>query len=204
MATAEITVIAMGRADPSASSYVAATGYVRTTAVGDLSAPGTVEGCAVARASSISLFPTSFAPRGVVLIELRRASARCLVQGSAHTASATYDYEAVVQYWDGVQYRTGGIVTPATMTDPLDAVDLATTSVGGSRVLGDYIASWSLLTGPEVISAETAGVASVKLPGVVTIASQPVRIGVTPSDVDLTSVMSVAVGALSCSAHDAR
>jgi Tfp pilus assembly protein PilV len=173
------------------SSYVAASGYLRT----DLS---TAEACGVARASSISLFPTAFAPRGVVLIELRRASARCLVQKASPTVGATYDYEAVVRYWNGTAYSPPFTATPATTTDPLDAVNLATTSVGGSKKLGDYIASWSMLTGTEVVKAQLAGVANVKLPGVVTITSQPVRDG------DPTSVVSVTVGALSCSAEDLR
>ena len=187
-----------------ASSYIAASGYLRTTAVDDPTAPGTVEACAVARTSSISMFPTTFAPRGVVLIELRRASSRCLVQRAAPTSSATYDYEAVVQYWDGSGYSAAFTVTPATTTDPLDAVNLATTSVGGSRMLGDYISSWSMLTHSEVNTTQAAGMAMVQLPGVVTIVSQPVRQDATSPGGDPTSVVSVAVGALSCTAEDMR
>lgn len=184
-------------------SYIAASGYLRTTAAADPVSPSTVEACAVARTSSISMFPTSFAPRGVVLIELKRASARCLVQQAAQTFSATYDYEAVVKYWDGSVYVTAGTVTSASTTDPLDAVDL-TASVGGDKKLGDYISSWSMLTASEVNTTAAAGIAKVQLPGVVTIVSQPVRQDATLPGGDPTSVMSVTVGALSCTTEDRR
>jgi Tfp pilus assembly protein PilV len=194
-----------------AASYSTGTGYLRTTAVDAVSEPSVVDACVVARTSSLSLFPVDIpdaeggAPRGVVLVELRRASARCLVQTTAHTPSTSFDYEAVVKYWDGTAYQTAATVTPATTTDPLDAIDLATTSVGGSKFLGDYIASWSALTGAEVTATAAEGQADVKIPGVVTISTQPVRNDSTePDGLDPTSVLSVTVGALSCSAMDAR
>lgn len=202
---------ALGGAGP--TSYVTASGYLRTTAATDATSPSTVESCVVARASSISLFPTDFAPRGVVLVELRRASARCLVSGAGHTPSAIADYEAVVKYFNGSGYTTAATITQASGTDPLDTLDLAATSVGGGgKVLGDYIASWSALTASEIIRAQETGRAELRLPGIVTIASQPVRPGTVPLDptiptspqVDPTSVVSVTLGALSCSAQDLR
>jgi len=187
------------------SSYVAAGGYLRTTAITDLVAPSVVESCAVARASSISLFPTEFAPNGVVVVELTRAMTRCTVSGAAHTPSVALDYSAVVKYWNGSAYQTLPTISPSTSTDPLDAVNLSTTSVGDGRKLGDYIASWSSLlnSDSEIPKTTTNGVAQVKLPGVITIASQPTRLGVAPA-LDATSVVSVAIGALGCLAEDAR
>lgn len=188
------------------SSYVTGSGYLRTSGSPELA----VESCAVGRASSISIFPTGFAPRGVVLVELRKASARCLVSGTTHTSSATYDYEAVVKYFDGTGYQIAGTATPANATDPLDALDLATTRVGTvqgeEKFLGDYVASWSSLTGGEVVRTQTPGLAKVQLPGVVTIASQPVRPDPDPAVTtgDPTSTVSVTLGALSCSAQDQR
>ena len=159
----------------------------------------------------MSLFPVDVpteengAPRGVVLVELQRAVARCLVESTAHTASTSFDYKAVVKYWDGAAYQTAATVTPATTSDPLDLIDLATTPVGGSKFLGDYISSWSALTGAEVTANATGGQADVKIPGVVTISTQPVRDDANePDALDPTSALSVTVGALSCSAMDAR
>ena len=189
-----------------ASSYVAGSGYLTTTA------GYTVEACGIARASRISLFPTDFARDGVVQIELRRAVARCLVSGAAHAATASRDYDAVVRYWNGSNYTTLAAITPTNTSDPLDAVDLNTTSVGSGKQLGDYISSWSSLLPAEVISTQQTGSAEVQLPGVVTISSQPVRPGLNLLDpnnplsplVDPNSVVSLTVGAVSCSALDVR
>lgn len=183
------------------ASYLSASGYLKTTEA-DLT--GIVESCAVARAKPVELFPTSFAPRGVVRIELERASARCSVQGSAHAASTSYDYRAVVRYFDGTDYTTAATVVPGLITDPLESVPL-TTSVGGGHTLGDYISSWSALTSDKVVDVRRAGVTNVNLPGIVNIASTPVRPDATaPSGLDDNSVVSLTVGALSCRAEDAR
>lgn len=206
-ATAQPSGIAAGCAPGTSgtASYVAGSGYLRSTAVDAAVEPGTVEACAVARTSTVSLFPTEFAPRGVVQVELQRAAARCRVTGSSHVASTAFDYAAVVRYWDGAAYQEAGTVSSASGSDPLDGLPLATTSVGGGRVLGDYIASWSALTAPEVSVTAGAGEASVKLPGVVTIASQPVRPDATvATDPDPTSVVSLTLGAVSCRALDDR
>jgi type II secretory pathway pseudopilin PulG len=185
-----------------AEGAVAASGYLRSTAVDDVSSPSTVESCAVSRTTPISLFPTEFAPRGVVRIVLDKAAARCTVQGSTHVASTSYDYRAVVEYWDGSAYVTGATVTPGMTDDPLDDVPL-TTAVGGGKTLGDYIASWSAATAGNITETQTSGVAALTVPGVVSIASQPVR-PATPEGLDPTSAVSLTVGALSCSAEDAR
>lgn len=193
------------------SSFVSAGGYLTTTA-DTAPQPLSVDVCAVARTSSIGLFPTSFAPRGVVQVELRRAAARCRVEGASHAASATKDYEAVVRYWDGTQYQVAATITPATTTDALEDVNLTTTSVGGGRTLGQYIDSWSALTATEVLTSQATGRAEVKVPGVVTIVSQPVRTGIEPLDptdpstplVDRSSAVSLTLGALSCVAEDNR
>jgi len=188
-----------------ASSYVTASGYLRTTAVDDSVAPSTVESCAVARASAISIFPTEFAPQGIVVVELTSAQARCTVQTLAHTAAVSYDYQAVVKYWDGSQYRSLATISPGMSTDPLEDLDLSTISVGDGKMLGDYIASWSSLMSTEIPRTAADGLAQVTLPGIITIASHPVRPDPnSPDGLDATSVVSVAVGALGCLAEDRR
>jgi type II secretory pathway pseudopilin PulG len=187
------------------SSYITAGGYLRTTAVNDSLAPSTVESCAVARTSSISLFPTDFAPNGIVVVELTHANARCMVQTAAHTPTVSYDYQAVVKYWDGAAYQTLTTIAPGMSGDPLEALDLSTTSVGDGKTLGTYIASWSALTSTEITQTASAGTAQLTLPGIITIASQPVRPDTNSADgLDATSVVSVAVGALGCLAEDRR
>ena len=184
-----------------ASSYLSASGYLKTT---DTDLTGIVESCAVARATPVELFPTSFAPHGVVRVQLERARANCLVQGSAHTATTAFGYKAIVEYYNGTGYTTAATVVPGLTTDPLASVPM-TTSVGGGKTLGDYISSWSSLTADKVVDVHVAGVTQVKLPGIVKIASQPVRTdAASPSGFDDSSVVSLTVGALSCRAEDAR
>jgi type II secretory pathway pseudopilin PulG len=188
---------------PSTSSYVAASGYLLTTGVADSVAPGTVESCAVARTSTIALFPTDFAPQGVVVVELLQARARCTVSGVNHAASVDHGYSAVVRYWNGTAYTTLPTISQASGTDPLDAIDLATTSVGGGLFLGDFVDSWSSLRSPEVTAKAAGGIAELELPGVVTIASQPTRLGAA-LELDPTSVVSITLGAVACAAEDQR
>jgi hypothetical protein len=144
----------------------------------------------------VVLFPTSFAPKGVVRVELEHASARCRVQGNAHTASTSYDYRAVVKHFNGVDYTTAATVVPGMVDDPLEAIDLSV-SVGGGKTLDEYVASWSALTADKVVDERSSGVTQVKLPGIVKIASESLR-------ADDGSVVSLTLGALGCRAEDAR
>ncbi len=180
-------------------AYVSASGYVTTAAT------PAVDSCVVARTTPIELFPTTFAPHGVVRVELTRASVRCQVQGSSHTPTATTDFSAVVSYWNGAGYTVAATVLPNQSTDQLDAVPLST-SVGDGMTLGDYVSSWSGLTSSQVVTVAASGRAQLKLPGIVKIVSQPVRTDATSltGENDETSAVSVTVGALSCKAEDAR
>ena len=183
-------------------SYVTASGYLLTNAAGDPTAPYRVESCAVARTTPVSILPTSFAPQGVIRVELTRASARCRLDGDGHVPNTTYDYQAVVQYWNGTSYVTAATIVPGATTDPLAGVPLTTPVDAGGRVLGDYIASWSSLTQDKVSRTATAGEASIDLPGVVTISTQPVRGDATSTDP--TSGVSIAIGSIGCSVEDER
>jgi prepilin-type N-terminal cleavage/methylation domain-containing protein len=194
-----------------ASSYVNASGFLLSTA-------SAVEACAVSRTSTISLFPTSFAPRGVVQVELTEASVHCVVSGAGHTPTVSYDYRAVVKYHDGSAgddaYVVAATITPALTTDPLAGIDLSTVAVGGGHKLADYVASWSSFLRADLDSTSSNGRAAVGLPGVLTLTSQPVRTGteqllapdgsVLLDGVALASALSVSVGAVGCSAEDAR
>jgi hypothetical protein len=179
---------------------VTASGYLQTTLPGDRP-PYHSESCAVARTTPISILPTSFAPRGVLRIELTRASARCIVDGSGHIASTTYDFEAVVQVWNGTAFEKKATIVPGMAADPLPA--LLTTQVGGDATLGKYIASWSSLTQDKVTDTKATGTAKVNLPGVITITTNPVR-GSSVGPPDESSSVSITIGAVACTAEDAR
>jgi hypothetical protein len=177
-----------------AEAFLSATGYLRTTESG---ATGLVESCAVARATAIEFFPTTFAPHGVIRVELVRASANCLVQGAAHAATTAFDYRAVVKYFNGTDYVEAATVVPGQTESQLKP-GLMIASVGGGKKLGDYVATWASVASDQVANVHSKGVAQVKVPPIVSITSQPVRAA------DEASVVSLSVGALSCSAEDAR
>ena len=131
------------------------------------------------------------------------ANARCLVSGAGHAATTTYGYNAEVKYWDGDSYELAATIAHGQATDSLASVPLDTTAVGGGHMLGDYISSWSAVTLGEVVDEETAGVARLKIPGIVRVVTEPLRPGAV-SGVDPGSAISLTVGALECHAEDQR
>ena len=111
-------------AETGESVRVVAGGWLRTVDRAPTSASLQVDACGVARASTLSVLPTSFAPKGVLQVRLVRASARCTVSGAAHAPSADVDYQAVVRRWTGSDsdpYTTVATIVPGTGTDPLAA-----------------------------------------------------------------------------------
>jgi type II secretory pathway pseudopilin PulG len=189
-------------------------GFVQTTAA-------QVDSCAEAATASLALFPTSFAPKGVVRVRLTYASARCTVNPTAGTRSARYRYSAEIEYSDptapaaadgGIGYTRVDIVgdssgAGAPTTDALPA--LLSRSVGGDRVLGDYIASWSSPTAGTVpLPAAVPTSAEVTLPGVLKLVSQPLRKPRASDPIDAegdpSSVVSLTLGSVGCYAQDTR
>lgn len=195
-------------------AYVAASGFLRTTSAKDATSPYVVEACARTRAGAVSLFPTTFAPEGVIQVRLESAAARCLVSGATHVPTTGFSYEAAVRYHvpGGPGTYSGWIAvssTDASTTDPLDAIPL-TTDVGGDLTLGHFVDSWSALRVAEVEVRSAGRSVSVEVPGVVTILTQPTRTGTIALEgrpevlVDPSSAVSLTLGAVSCSTQDAR
>ena len=158
-------------------AYVRSSGFLRTTAPSD----STVEACALSSASTLALFPTSFAPNGVVQVDLVRASARCVVSGTGHVAQQpATDYRAIVRYHVGtgpLDYVVAADITPAMTSDVLAGIDLSVDVDGpdGDHTLGDYVASWSGLVPSSIERTNLGGLSSVRLPGIVHITSTPMR-----------------------------
>lgn len=187
------------------SAILAATGFLTATAA--TSADPEVAACGTAQANTLRIFPTNFAPDGVVRVTLTRASAYCRVRtASGNTAAG--DYLATVRYWNGSGYSLAGTVSPANSTDPLGSVNLSQVidSASGLR-LSDYIASWGSLTGDKVVTQNSTRSVSVDVPAPVTILTNTTRSfdsGWGTDHTDPTSAISIAVGAVSCSAGDYR
>lgn len=175
---------------------------------GHLSGTGGVAHSATTSVSSQSLavrmFPTTFAPGGVLRVRLVSSSLSCTTNGAS--ASGTLTYSARVAYWDGDEYVP--LLTDHTQaTSPLDSVALATTQVGVDSLgqpiyLGDYISSWSSATSAHVASGRTVDPdlnrVDAAYDGLVKVTSVPMRPG------DPTSTVGVIAGSLSCMAEDNR
>lgn len=182
---------------------VVSSGWLRTTSPADPVTPSVVEACGITRSATISLLPTTFAPDGVVRVNLPSAAVRCRVSGATHSATTTVSYEATVQRWSPTGYVTIATITQATTADPLAAFDLTTPLGGGNGKVGDYIESWSSATVSRVHRVAADGEASVDVPGVVTILSTPTR-ELAGGAIDPLSAVSMSLGVLSCSAEDRR
>jgi type II secretory pathway pseudopilin PulG len=183
---------------PSKGGLVTGRGYMQSTAA-------LVDTCAEAGASTLSLFPTNFAPAGVLRLTLTSAAARCTVNRSGGVV-ATSSYQVTVQYADPsapsgytttVISRTSGS-TP--VADPLPG--LLVRPVGGGHLLGDYVDSWTLSSPSRSTPATTA---SASVPGALKLVSRPLRNRPdTAADPDPASVISLTLGSVSCTAEDAR
>lgn len=186
------------------AAYLAATGFLKSTPTASTNRE--VAACATAQSSAIRVFPTSFAPNGVVRITLSRASAYCRVMLSGSN-SATIDWLATVQYWNGSGYTTAGLVRPSNTSDPLGGVNLTQVIDSASGLtLGDYVSSWGSSTESDVERDVTATSASASVPAVVRILTGPTRSYTNgfKNNVDDASGISVAVGAMGCEAGDYR
>ncbi|MBA3742090.1 type II secretion system protein [Sporichthya sp.] len=195
-------------------SHVTASGYLNSTDETAATGPLSVDACGAAGTNVIRVLPTATAPDGLIRLTVR-SSARCQVSGAAHTPSATADYRAEVEYWKwtpsilflgipllgtGVgQYVSAGVITPATATDPLAAVNPALVPVSDTNNLGDYLESWAGLTSAGVQKSVTGRIASLAVPAVVTLQTKPVRGAGDPA-----SAVSLAVGTANCYAEDNR
>lgn len=192
---------------PSNPAYLTGTGYLDAGA----DTNPYVTSCATAQTGTVELFPTTFAPNGVVRVTLSRATAYCTVGRNpdfSPAPSATAAYQATVQYWNGSGYTTVPVLQQTNGSDPLAAVNLSQTISPDGLTLGDYISSWGSVTSAKSLTTSGGNDASVDLPGAVNITTQPTREnvagGVGPYSADPTSVINLTFGAVSCKAGDYR
>lgn len=188
-------------------------GWLRTTAPGGV--PDThVGACGVARTAPISVLPTTFAGDGVLRIFLESSRASCTVAGGAHTPTAAYGFRAVVERWTTSGYQALAVVEPG--STGLNGLDPATYPLGDDRTLADYVASWSTVATGDITVEQADGVASVSVPGIVRIVSQPLRpqdpspptptetSSPSPAETDPLSTLTLTLGTLACHAEDHR
>ncbi|GAB3781022.1 type II secretion system protein [Nocardioides ungokensis] len=180
------------------ASYLTGSGFLNATAT-------SVASCGTAQSNTVRLFPTTFAPKGVVQVVLDAATASCSVSGGAGVATA--GYRATVKYWNGSTYTTVPALNDTNTVDPLDSVNLGQ-SVASGLTLGDYISSWGSAVTTDLKKVTTTKSAEVSVPAVVSIVTKPTRentpTGTAPHNADLNSAISLDIGAVSCQAGDYR
>jgi prepilin-type N-terminal cleavage/methylation domain-containing protein len=179
------------------------TGYLLTT-------PGTshkVQSVLTAQTRSLHILPTSFAPEGVVQVQLQSASIDCTSTGTSPAVTGTY--QAVVQYvtydpFTATYGTTSLTVGPGmgTLTDSmLDTVQVGVDSTTGAALhLRDYISSWSNIANVPALGVQITGGKGVQMStaGLVSLETVETRSG------DESSTIAVQVGAASCVAEDNR
>jgi hypothetical protein len=175
----------------STAAYLVATGYLDATV-------GGVAACATAQSNTVRLFPTTFAPKGVIRIVVNSSIASCSVArpgGGSASASAS----ATLSYWNGSGYTTVPALASTNATDPLANVPLTTVvDTASGLTLGDYVAAWKSATQSDVKTSVTSTTAQASLASAVSITTKPTRAA------DQTSVVSIDLGAVSCQASDLR
>jgi type II secretory pathway pseudopilin PulG len=173
------------------TDVVVSQGYLDTSGTG---ATSTVESGSF-RMPMLQLFPTSFAPDGLVQIQVDSASLTC--QSGSGSSSVTAAWQVRVRWYNSstgqyveYQLRPGSAALPDPSTLVVDPTSGAT--------LGTWIASWSGLTSTAGISQGTGARAVGTVPSLVSIITAPTRTG-SPS-----SAINLAVGAMACLALDVR
>lgn len=196
----------------STTEVLSGAGYLDATGTG----ANAVRSAGTVRLPVLQLFPTDFAPQGVVQVTLGQASLSCTSGGGA--GSVVADWAGEVRYWqqtgvDSAGTATGSYVShalaPGAAALPLPeqtAVLKADPAVSGLAPgdvpLSRWVQSWSALTN-SASAVESSGQRSTgKVNAVVSLLSAPTRL--VGGLVDETSAVNLSVGALSCHAEDNR
>lgn len=213
-ATPVVTVPATSACPPTCSAPVlTGSSYMQSTLAGANHTTTTSSSTSIATA--VRLFPTTFAPNGVLSISLSAATIQCQLTGPFQgtptpTLTATYTGSVSYSTYDPVA-RT---YTPRTVSlsgtqsaDALAAIPLATTQVGvdglGAPIyLGDYVSSWGSATSSSVAAsqqvASTGKALSSTVDSLIFVNSAPLRAS------DASSGLGVQVGGSSCLVGDSR
>lgn len=153
-----------------------------------------VAAAAIASASStrLRLLPTTFAPDGVVQLELHSAEVSCT--SSAGSGSPSSSWTATVRVYSNGSY----ISYPVSSTSAAQLPDPSTVDVTAFLSLDHWIDNWFAATSAMPVSESTDRVAKGTVSSVVSILTQPTRPG------DPSSAVSVELGRLGCLIEDNR
>jgi prepilin-type N-terminal cleavage/methylation domain-containing protein len=194
-------------------SNVGVTGYANSAYSGTTHTVTTASTASVK--GVLALLPTTFAPSGLIRVNLTSASLSCTVTRTGSgtpTGSVAISYAGTLAYY--APFAAGavnGYVTVALSsgqsTSPLTPAMLTATQVGidsngAPLFLSDYFQTWSSMTSGSATAAKTIGAAgttaTASFSGMIGVTSVPLRTG------DATSVVGAQLGSGSCDAEDYR
>jgi hypothetical protein len=161
--------------------------------------------CASVRTQAIHLFPTSFAPAGVVQLTFQ-AQAMCRTNGGVYSGAnpngghANVSYSGTVSVWS---QSLGGYTAPVAFdsSNILDTRVPLTTPVAPGLTLASYVESWSSVSAADLdkgvqIDQDNNAVAATY--------ANLARVNSAVLGPDPTSSIGVLLGAISCTAEDNR
>jgi len=177
---------------------LATTGYLDATGSGSTA----VQSSATVGLAHLELFPTAFAPAGVVQVRLDSAKLTC--RSGSGTGGVTAAWSGEVRYWSAAA-ATAASPTGAYVALPLapGAAALpapATLIVQPGVPLSTWLSAWSAATSASAVDESSARRGKGTLSAVLTMLTTPTRPGLAGG----SSPINVAVGSVSCIAEDAR
>lgn len=150
----------------------------------------------------LQLFPTSFAPEGVVQIALDSAALTCSSGGGSASVAATWAGQ--VRIWtDALPGSTPTAPLSGYVTVPVGPGSAALpapgdVSVNGGRQLSTWVSAWTALTSAAGSDQTSGRTSKATIPAVLSVITSATRAG------DPTSAINLAVGSLRCLAEDNR
>ncbi|MBK5307259.1 MAG: hypothetical protein JJD92_11275 [Frankiaceae bacterium] len=181
-------------ASNNSSAAATASGYIGATSF----SPQTVTAALNTSTGTFAVFPTSFAPAGVLQVSLTSGAVSCgvTVSGSTGTATPTASASYVIQYLPQGASAYVDLPTGANLST------IAVGPTGSALKLSDYISSVS--RNVAVTSSESNGrVAKAKYTAALQVTTQGVR-EVSAGVPDPDAQINVELGIMSCSAEDNR
>lgn len=179
----------------STTEVLSGAGYLDATGTG---ATAVRSGSSVAM-PVLELFPTSFAPAGVVQVVLNQASLMCSSGGGSVGVVPTWVGQ--VRYWSAAANAYVALpLAPgaAALLDPRDIEVLPASPTSSATKLSTWIAAWTALTDPATVVTSAGKQAKGEISSVLSILTTETRFA------DPTSALNIAVGSLSCLAEDNR
>ena len=171
------------------SDVLRARGYLDATGTGATA----VRTAGFVRLDHLELFPTLFAPAGVVQVELDDASVTC--QSGGGSAAVTATWSGRVRYWSAAS----GAYVQLALGPGQPALPLPSSlQVVPGRPLSTWVQSWSALTSTTPVNETSGRRSKATISAVLSILTTETRSG------DPTSPLNLAVGSLACLAEDLR